>query len=57
MIFDLDIVYVNYFSLDKLLNSLESFFTCLKKDGFRINIFIIDNSYGETSEEEDYKDL
>ena len=57
MIIDLDIVYVNYFSLDKLINSIESFFTSLKKECFRINIFIIDNSYRETAEKEDYKDL
>ena len=38
----LDIVYVNYLSLEKLQISIESFLACLKKEIFYFNIFIID---------------
>ena len=53
----LDIVYVNYLSLEKLQFSIESFLACFKKQIFYFNIFIIDNSYGETGEKEEYKDI
>lgn len=46
---NLDVVYVNFHSLQELLRSIHSAVFCLSSYGIALNFFILDNSYAQTS--------
>ena len=47
--FDFDVIYVNYFSYEDLIFSLNSFFKCFSNQNLSFSIKILDNSFSEVS--------